>query len=37
MISNSWNKVVGENISQKVMSKVTREVPLKNYNLRFQN
>ncbi|MEK0320838.1 MAG: hypothetical protein QQN61_07075 [Nitrosopumilus sp.] len=30
MISNSWNKVVGESISQKVMSKVTREVPLKN-------
>ncbi|MCH8915970.1 MAG: hypothetical protein IIA82_09035 [Thaumarchaeota archaeon] len=30
MISNSWNKVVGESISQKVMSKVTREEPLKN-------
>ncbi len=30
MISNSWNKVVGESMSQKVMSKVTREVPLKN-------
>ncbi len=30
MISNSWNKVVGESVSQKVMSKVTREVPLKN-------
>ena len=30
MISNSWNKVVGETISQKVISKVTREAPLKN-------
>jgi len=30
MISNSWNKVVGESISQKVVSKVTREAPLKN-------
>ncbi|MCH7876842.1 MAG: hypothetical protein IIA20_01150 [Thaumarchaeota archaeon] len=30
MISNSWNKVVGESISQKVISKVTREEPLKN-------
>ncbi len=30
MISNSWNKVVGESISQKVISKVTREAPLKN-------
>jgi len=30
VISNSWNKVVGESISQKVMSKVTREEPLKN-------
>ena len=30
MRSNSWNKVVGESISQKLMSKVTREVPLKN-------
>jgi len=30
MISNSWNKVVGETISQKVINKVTRETPLKN-------
>ncbi len=30
MISNSWDKVVGGSISQKVMSKVTREAPLKN-------
>ena len=30
MISNSWDKVIGKSISQKVMSKVTREAPLKN-------
>ena len=30
MISNSWNKAEGESISQKVMSKVTTDAPLKN-------
>jgi len=30
MIGNSWDKVVGESISQKVMSKVKPEAPLKN-------
>jgi len=30
MIGNSWDKVVGERISQKVMSKVKPEAPLKN-------
>lgn len=30
MISNSWDKVVGETISQKVISKVKPEEPLKN-------
>ncbi len=30
MIGNSWDKVVGESISQKVISKVKPEAPLKN-------
>jgi len=30
MISNSWNKVEGESISQKVMGKVKPDEPLKN-------
>ena len=30
MISNSWNKVPGESISQKVMGKVKPDAPLKN-------
>ena len=30
MITNSWNKTEGESISQKVMSKVKSNVPLKN-------
>ena len=30
MISNSWNKVAGESISQKVMGKVKPDAPLKN-------
>ena len=30
MISNSWNKVGGESISQKVMGKVKPDEPLKN-------
>ena len=30
MISNSWNKVGGESISQKVIGKVKPEAPLKN-------
>ena len=30
MISNSWNKVEGESISQRVMSKVKPDEPLKN-------
>lgn len=30
MISNSWNKVGGESISQKVLGKVKPDVPLKN-------
>ena len=30
MISNSWNKTEGESISQKVMSKVKPDEPLKN-------
>ena len=30
MISNSWNKVEGETLSQKVISKVKPEEPLKN-------
>ena len=30
MISNSWNKTEGESISQKVISKVKPEEPLKN-------
>ncbi len=30
MISNSWDKVVGETISQKVISKVKPETPLRN-------
>jgi len=30
MLSNSWDKVVGETISQKVISKVKPETPLKN-------
>ncbi len=30
MIGNSWDKVVGESISQKVMNKVKPEAPLKN-------
>ena len=30
MLSNSWNKTEGESISQKVMSKVKPDVPLKN-------
>jgi division protein CdvB (Snf7/Vps24/ESCRT-III family) len=30
MIGNSWDKAVGESISQKVMSKVKPEAPLKN-------
>ena len=30
MISSSWDKVVGENITQKVISKVRPEEPIKN-------
>ena len=30
MISNSWNKTEGESISQKVISKVKPDEPLKN-------
>ena len=30
MLSNSWDKVVGETISQKVISKVKPETPLRN-------
>jgi len=30
MIGNSWDKVAGESISQKVMSRVKPEAPLKN-------
>ena len=30
MISNSWNKIEGESISQKVISKVKPDEPLKN-------
>jgi len=29
MIGNSWNKAVGESISQRVMSRVRPEAPLK--------
>ncbi len=30
MLSNSWDKVVGESISQKVINKVRPEEPIKN-------
>jgi len=30
MLSNSWDKVVGESISQRVMNKVKPEEPIKN-------
>jgi len=30
MISNSWNKIVGENISQNVFKKIKPEQPIKN-------
>ena len=30
MITNSWNKADGESLSQKVMSKVKQDEPLKN-------
>ena len=45
MLSNSWDKVVGESISQKVINKVRPEEPIKNkidfaqknYNFKLQN
>ena len=30
MLSNSWDKVVGESISQKVINRVKPEEPIKN-------